>query len=99
MIVLWSKKAHDELDAIYNYILKNQKSPQNAVLVFNGIFDLANSLPDFPYKYPAESLLKNENIRFAVIWSFKIVYAIHENSIIILRVFNTNQNIIKLNKQ
>ena len=98
MIVLWSKRAHDELDAIYNYILKKQKSPQNAVLVFNSIFDLANSLPEFPYKYPVESFLKNPNVRFAVIWSFKIVYAIHENSIVILRVFNTNQSLAKLKK-
>jgi plasmid stabilization system protein ParE len=90
MVVLWSKKAQQELDGIYNYILKKQKSPQNAVLVFNGIFDLANSLADFPCKYPAESLLKNDNVRFAVLWSFKIVYVIHENSIVILRVFNTN---------
>ena len=99
MVVLWSKKAHNELDAIYNYILKKQKSPQNAVIVFNGIFDLANSLPDFPYKYPLEPLFKNENLRFAVIWSFKIVYAIHENSIVILRVFNTNQSPFKISKQ
>ena len=98
MILRWSKKAHDELDAIYNYILKKQKSPQNAVLVFNGIFDLAISLPNFPYKYPIEPLLKDENVRFAVIWNFKIVYAIHENSIVILRVFNTSQSPIKLNK-
>lgn len=98
MIVLWSKRAYDELEAIYNYILKKQKSPQNAVLVFNSIFDLANSLPEFPYKYPAESLLKNPNVRYAVIWSFKIVYAIDENSIVILRVFNTNQSLAKLKK-
>ena len=50
MKVLWSKKASNELEAIYNYIIK--ESPQNAVLVFNEIYDLVNSLPNFPYKFP-----------------------------------------------
>jgi plasmid stabilization system protein ParE len=99
MTFVCSKKAHEELDAIYNYILKKQKNSQNAVLVFNAIFDLATYLLDFPCRYRAECLSKNENIRFAVIWSSKRVYSIHENSIIILEVFNTNQSIIKLNKQ
>ena len=50
MKVLWSKKASNELEAIYKYIKK--ESPQNAVLVFNEIYDLVNSLPNFPYKFP-----------------------------------------------
>ena len=99
MVVLWSKKAHNEVDAIYNYILKKQKSPQNAVLVFNAIFDLANSLVDFPFKYPVEPALKNERVRFAVIYSFKIIYVVKEDTIVVLRVFNTTQSPIKISKQ
>lgn len=96
MKVIWRKKASDELEAIYNYIKKD--SPQNAVMVFNKIFDLANSLVDFPYKFPQEPILNNENVRFAVIWSFKIIYAIHNDDIFILRVFNTKQHPKKLKK-
>lgn len=50
MKVLWSKKASNELESIYKYIKK--ESPQNSVLVFNEIYDLANSLSNFPYKFP-----------------------------------------------
>ena len=96
MEVLWRKKACDELEAIYKNIKK--ESPQNAVLVFNGIYDLATSLSDFPNKFPIEPLINIEKVRYAVIWSFKIIYAVEKDSIIILRVFNTKQNPKKLKK-
>lgn len=85
MEVRWRKKAFSELEAIYKYTKK--ESPQNAVLVFNGIYDLANSLPDFPLKFPKEPLINIEKVRYAVIWSFKIIYAVEKDSIVILRVF------------
>jgi toxin ParE1/3/4 len=94
MKVLWSKKASNELEAIYNYIKKG--SPQNAILVFNGIYDLANSLPNFPYKFPVEPIINIEKVRFAAIWSFKIIYSVEKESVVILRIFNTKQNPKKL---
>jgi len=47
MKALWSTKALNEFQAIYEYI--KSESPQNAVLVFDKIYDLAISLPNFPY--------------------------------------------------
>jgi plasmid stabilization system protein ParE len=94
MKVLWSKKASNELEAIYNYIKKG--SPQNAILVFNGIYDLANSLPNFPYKFPVEAIINIEKVRFVAIWSFKIIYSVEKDSVVILRIFNTKQNPKKL---
>lgn len=96
MEVIWRKKASNELAVIYNFI--NKESPQNAVLVFNGIYDLAISLQDFPYKFPKEPTINIDKVRFAVIWSFKIVYSVESDCILILRVFNTNQNPRKLHK-
>ena len=94
MEVVWRKKASDELEAIYKYIKK--ESPQNADLVFNAIYNLAISLSDFPYKSPKEPIINIEKVRYAVIWSFKIIYAVEEESILILRIFNTKQNPKKL---
>jgi plasmid stabilization system protein ParE len=96
MEVIWRKKASNELEAIYKFI--NKESPQNAVLVFNGIYDLAISLPDFPCKFPQEPTINIEKVRFAVIWSYKIIYSVENDCILILRVFNTNQNPKKLHK-
>ena len=96
MNVVWRKKAISELDSIYKYICKD--SPQNAILVFNSVLNLVESLPNFPLKFPIEPILNQINIRFAVLWSYKIVYLIEKNEIIILRVFNTKQKPKKLLK-
>ena len=95
MKILWQKKASDDLNGIYNYI--KEDSPQNAIMVFNKIYDLVNSLVVFPEKYPVEPTLNNPNVRFVVIWSFKIIYTIKENTIYILRIFNTKRNPKKIN--
>lgn len=94
MKVLWSKKASNELEAIYKYIKK--ESPQNAILVFNEIYDLANSLPNSPYKFPVEPIINIEKVRFAAIWSFKIIYSVERESVVVLRIFSTKQNPKKL---
>ncbi len=96
MKVLFRKKAFDELEAIYKHIQK--ESPQNAISVFNSIYDLSQSLVHFPYKYPMESVINVEKVRFVAIWSFKIIYAIETDSIVILRIFNTKQNPIQIKK-
>lgn len=90
MEVVWRKKAANELQDIYNYIKK--ESPQNAVLVFNSVYDLAISLIDFPFKFPKEPTINIEKVRFAVIYNYKIIYAVEKDKIIILRIFNTKQN-------
>ena len=96
MEVVWRIKASNELMEIYNYIYK--ESPQNALLVFNAIFDLATSLSNFPYKFPKEPIINVDKVRFYVVWDYKIIYAIEGESIVILRVFNTKQNPRKLKK-
>lgn len=96
MKIIWQKKASDELASIYKYIEK--ESPQNALMVFNGIYEFVNSLNVFPYKFPKEPTILSDNIRYAVVFTYKIVYAIENDTILILRVFNTKQNPKKLKK-
>ena len=61
MKILWRKKASDDLNGIYNCI--KEDSPQNAIMVFNKVYDLVNSLVVFPQKYPVEPTLNNPNVR------------------------------------
>lgn len=96
MKIVWQKKASNDLILIYKFIEK--ESSQNALFVFNSICDLVTSLELFPYKFPKERSFNSDTIRCAIIWSFKIVYAIEEDTIIILRVFNTKQNPKKLKR-
>lgn len=53
---------------------------------------------NFPYKFPIEPIINIEKVRFAAIWSFKIIYSVEKESIVILRVFNTKQNPKQLKK-
>lgn len=96
MNIVWQKQASNDLTAIFKHI--ENESPQNALLVFGSIIELVEKLKLFPYKFPKEHSITSSNVRFAVIWSFKIVYAIEENTILVLRIFNTKQNPKKLKK-
>ena len=94
MKVFWRKKASDDLEAIFDYI--NEESPQNALLVFNKIYDLANSLIAFPERYPIEPTFNSPDVRFAVIWNYKVIYTFDKTRIYIVRIFCTHQNPKKL---
>ena len=88
MQIIWDSKANIDLAENIKYIAK--KSPQNALMVLDTLLELPNSLIMFPYSYPIEPFYKDKNVRFITKWSFKIVYYIREDTIYIMRVFNTN---------
>ena len=94
MRVIWRRRASNDLEVIHKYIFKD--SPQNATLVFNKIHDLAETLIIFPEKHPIEPVFNDPEIRFLVIWSYKIMYTFDKKSVAILRVFDTRRNPKKL---
>ena len=95
MDVVWKKQAENELGAIYDYIFED--SPQNADRVILKIKELVSDLPDFPLRYPKEPQANDPNVRYILIWSYKIVYAVESETILILRIFHTKQHPNKLN--
>jgi len=88
--VVWSKNAIESIQNSYDYIYS--KSPQNADLVIETLFDLGEKLNLFPEKNPIEPLFKSNEIRFFPKWYFKIVYRIEAERIYILDVFSTSQD-------
>lgn len=94
MRIVWSRTAERDLFTIIGYI--NERSPQNAKKVLTKIKDFANTLNDFVYKYPKEPIYNKENVRYAVIYSYKVVYSIHTDKIKILRIFHTKQHPSKI---
>lgn len=88
--VIWSPNAIASIQDSYDYI--SLKSPQNADLVVETLFDLGDNLSLFPEKNPIEPLFNSNDIRFFPKWNFKIVYKIEEDRIYILDVFSTSQN-------
>ena len=60
--------------------------------VINGIMAKAKELQIIPTKHAHELYINRDNVRFAVKWSFKIVFEIKEDNIRILSIFHTAQS-------
>jgi plasmid stabilization system protein ParE len=71
---------------------------QNAQKVRNNILNSISSLNFMPQKYPKELNL-NQNIgefRFIPIYKYKIIFEIKDETVIVLQLFHTSQNPIKI---
>jgi plasmid stabilization system protein ParE len=91
--VVWQDEAKYSLRMIYNYI-KKRESLQQAAKVRSEIKKEGDSLGFMPHKYTMDPFLENSHrdIRFKAIWSYKLVYEITEENIIILDVIHTSRN-------
>jgi len=91
--VIWNKQARTSLRKIYNYI-KKRESEQQAAKVRDEIRELAKSLGFMPHKYARDPLTEKEtgDIRYKVIWSYKLVYEVNEEAVAILDVVHTSRN-------
>ncbi|MEQ9286100.1 MAG: type II toxin-antitoxin system RelE/ParE family toxin [Cyclobacteriaceae bacterium] len=91
--IIWNDEAKNALKSIYNYI-KREESADRAKKVRTEIVESARNLNVFPEKFAEDPYLKDEpgNYRFKVIWSYKIIYEITPETIMILDVFHTSRN-------
>ncbi|MFN3554950.1 MAG: type II toxin-antitoxin system RelE/ParE family toxin [Bacteroidales bacterium] len=98
LAILWDEKAKESLDKIYEYVAMD--SVEAARYVKRELIRLAGSLNDFPEKYPKEACLKDEpeDYRFATKWSYKIIFEITNESIIIAAIFHTSQHPAKIKR-
>ena len=97
--IRWDRLSRENLEDIYEYI--SQDSPQNARKVKKALIKLVGSLNDFPEKYSKEEFLKEEpeNYRSVSKWSYKIIYEVTEEAIIIADIFHTRQHPSKISKR
>ena len=91
--VVWQVEARSSLRKIYSYI-KKRESQEQAAKVRSEIKKEGDSLGFMPHKYTMDPFLEKyrRNIRFKAIWSYKLVYEITEEHIIILDVIHTSRN-------
>jgi plasmid stabilization system protein ParE len=94
--IRWDRLSKESLDDIYEYIRK--KSPQNARMVKKELVNLVGSLNDFPEKYSREEFLleEPENYRSVSKWSYKIIYEVTDQAIIVVDIFQTSQQPSKI---
>ena len=96
--IRWDRKAKENLDAIYEYIAED--SVPAARHVKKQLVKLAHSLNDFPEKYSKEEYLADEpqDYRSVSKWSYKIIYEITDEYLIIVDIFHTSQHPSKIRK-
>jgi len=90
--------AKENLDQIYNHIA--QDSITAARHVKKSLVKLAHSLSDFPEKYSKEDFLVDEpeNYRSVSKWSYKIIYEVTDECLIIVDIFHTSQHPSKIRR-
>ncbi|MFO7933853.1 MAG: type II toxin-antitoxin system RelE/ParE family toxin [Bacteroidales bacterium] len=91
--VVWQDAAKSSLRKIFNYI-KKRESLEQATRVKSEIKKEGDSLGFMPHKYTEDQFLEKygRDIRFKAIWSYKLIYEIMEEHIIILDVIHTSRN-------
>ena len=93
--VFWTPEAKSDLKPIFEYISRVE-SRRRALYVIAGIRGKAKETAIFPTKHAKELYINRDNVRFAVKWSYKIVFEIKGNTVRILSIFHTAQNPDKL---
>ena len=94
MEIVWEDRAVSDLQNAISFIAL--QSPKNAEMVLDELLKLSETLSNMPHKFPNEPYYNKENIRFVSKWSFKIIYQVEKEMIIVLRIFSTHQNPLKI---
>lgn len=97
--IIWSRLATNQFQRTILFI-KEERGKFYAELVLNKIVNSVEILSEFPTLGAVEPLLafSKYEYRYLVVWSYKIIYRVTNNKVIISRVFHTSQSPTKLGK-
>jgi len=87
--IFWTLNAKEDLKEIY-ISLKNKISKETAIKIRNELFNCTNEIV-FAEQFQLDEY--RLDCRRIVIRNFKILYQIRENSIFVIRVFNSFQTL------
>lgn len=95
--VVWTSRAFDQLERAINYI-KEERGYSYATIVLDKIIKSTSRLAKHPQMGPIEQLLKHKKFeyRFLVAFSYKIIYRVDKDKVVVSRVFHTSRNPDKL---
>lgn len=84
--IIWTEDAAGDLQAIAEYIERD--SPRYAAAVVDKIIALTRSLPKFPRIGRVVPEFAREDIRERFMFSYRIVYQIREDTILIVNIIH-----------
>ena len=90
--VEWTKRAKGSLDHYCSFIEK--ESPTSAKRVKKEIIQTSKELAENPELYQIDEYYPNNpgNIRRFFRWSYRVVYLVEKNSVVVLEVYHTSIN-------
>ncbi len=91
--VIWTKKSFTQLERAIKYI-REEQGLSYAETVLNKILQNIELLENSPKMGTLEPLLahKKSEYRFLIVWSYKIIYRVTNDTAVISRVFHTSRN-------
>ena len=81
-MVIWSNEAKADLRKIHKYISTDSKLYADNVK--NNIIDKADTLDEMKKKFRVESEFNDETIRYMIVYSYKLLYRIVNNEVILV---------------
>ena len=84
--IVWSRRAATDLDSISEYIAVD--SPAYASSVLKNIISQTRILTRFPRSGRKVPELDDENIRELIIYSYRIIYQLQEDQLLIVAVIH-----------
>ena len=91
--IKWWKTANIDLIQIYNYIYED--SLYYAIKTVKDIIELTEKIKFFPYMGRKIPEYNQENIRELIYKSYRIIYKIDLNEILIRRIWHSSRNLPK----
>jgi plasmid stabilization system protein ParE len=91
--VVWSYRATNQLERVVKYI-REEQGLAYAKTVVERILSSTRNLESTPRIGQIEPLLehKKSEYRYLVVWSYKVIYKVAKDRVVISRIFHTSQD-------
>ena len=95
--IIWSKRSAQQLERAIRYT-REEQGVSYAYTVLDRILKATASLQSFPERGFMEPLLLHKKYlyRTIVVWSYKIIYRVDQDRVIVSRLFHTSRDPKKL---
>ena len=93
--IKWSEEANSDLEQIYDFI--SQDSIYYSIKTIKDIIKKTSILLEYPYLGRKIKEINDEKIREFIYKSYRIIYKIDSNVILILRIWHTERNLKTIN--
>ncbi len=95
--VVWSPEALEDLNSIAQYIARDSKHYAKAVVT--KVLDTARTLSEFPRAGRVVPEVGEDTLRESLIYSYRIIYRLHEQHILVLAVIHGKRLLESIGKR